>query len=115
MDYDGANQQQLTHLGSISLEPRISPDSPRLAFSSVTKSSWEIMMYSFDLNRLVSFPHFGGTNLSPAWSPDGLKLAFSSSRGGESEIYVADASGARPRRMTSSKGPDVSPARNGQT
>ncbi|MGA2459784.1 MAG: translocation protein TolB, partial [Terriglobales bacterium] len=26
MDYDGANQQQITHLGSISLSPRISPD-----------------------------------------------------------------------------------------
>ena len=26
MDYDGANQQQVTHLGTISLSPRISPD-----------------------------------------------------------------------------------------
>ena len=54
MDYDGANQQQVTHLGSISLSPRISPDGSRLAFSSATKSGWEILMYSFDLNRLVS-------------------------------------------------------------
>src|ERR1700681_2432032 len=81
MDYDGANQQQLTHLGSISLSPRISPDSSRLAFSSVTKSSWESMMYSFDLNRLVSFPRFGGMNLSPSWSPAG-KSAFSCSSNG---------------------------------
>ena len=115
MDYDGSNQRQISHLGSISLSPRISPDGSRLAFSSLTKSGWEIMMYSFDLNRIVSFPHFGGTNLSPAWSPDGLKLAFSSSRSGESEIYVADASGANPRRMTSSKGPDVSPVWNRKT
>ena len=55
MDYDGANQQQITHLGSISLSPRISPDSSRLAFSSATKSGWETLMYSFDLNRMVSF------------------------------------------------------------
>ena len=34
MDYDGANQHQITHLGSISLSPRISPDGSRLAFSS---------------------------------------------------------------------------------
>ncbi|MDT5014919.1 MAG: TolB protein, partial [Mycobacterium sp.] len=71
MDYDGANQHALTHLGSISLSPRISPDGSRLAFSSVVKSGWEIMMYSFDLNRMVSFPHFGGMNLSPSWSADG--------------------------------------------
>lgn len=93
MDYDGSSQHQITHLGSISLAPRISPDGSRLAFSSLTKSGWEIMMYSIDLNRAVSFPHLGGTNLSPAWSSDGMKLAFSSSRGGEPEIYVSDASG----------------------
>src|ERR1700686_3303708 len=51
MDYDGSNQHQITHLGSISLAPRISPDGSRLAFSSLTKSGWEIMMYSLELNR----------------------------------------------------------------
>jgi len=115
MDYDGANQHQVTHLGSISLSPRISPDGSRLAFSSLTKYGWEILMYSMDLNRLVSFPRFGGTNLSPAWSPDGTKLAFSSSRGGDPEIYVADQTGANPKRLTSYKGPDVSPVWNRKT
>jgi TolB protein len=111
MDYDGSNQRQLTHQASISLSPRISPDGSRLAFSSLTKSGWDILMYSMDLNRLVSFPHFGGTNLSPAWSPDGLHLALSSSR----QIYVCDASGANFHRMTTGRGPDVSPAWNRKT
>jgi TolB protein len=115
MDYDGSNQHQVTHLGSISLSPRVSPDGSRIAFSSLTKSGWEIMMYSLDLNRAVSFPHMGGTNLSPAWSGDGLKLSFSSSRGGAPEIYVADASGGNLRRMTTDKGPDVSPSWNRKT
>src|SRR5271155_1590034 len=53
MDYDGANQRQITHLNGISLSPRISPDGSRLAFSSMTKTGWEIMMYSMDLNRVV--------------------------------------------------------------
>jgi TolB protein len=115
MDYDGSNQHQVTHLGSISLAPRISPDGSRLAFSSLTKTGWEIMMYSIDLNRAVSFPHLGGTNLSPAWSGDGQKLAFSSSRGGEPEIYVSDTSGGNLHRMTTAKGPDVSPVWNRKT
>ena len=34
MDYDGSNQHQITHLGSISLSPRISPDGSRIAFSA---------------------------------------------------------------------------------
>ena len=115
MDYDGSNQRQLTHLDSIALSPRISPDGSRLAFSSLTKNGWDIMMYSLDLNRMVSFPRFGGTNLSPAWSGDGLKLGFSSSRAGESQIYVSDASGGNVRRLTSNKGPDVSPVWNRKT
>ena len=115
MDYDGANQHQITHQGSISLSPRISPDGSRLAFSSLTKSGWDILLFSMDLNRLISFPRFGGTNLSPAWSPDGTKLAFSSSRTGDPEIYVADQSGANLKRLTSFKMPDVSPVWNPKT
>jgi TolB protein len=115
MDYDGSNQHQITRLGSIALSPRVSPDGTRLAFSALTKSGWEIMMYSLELNRMISFPHMTGTNLSPAWSGDGTKLAFSSSRSGEPEIYVSDASGANPHRMTADKGPDVSPVWNRKT
>lgn len=115
MDYDGANQHPLTTLGTISLSPHISPDGSRLAFSSFNGSSWEIRMFSFDLNRIVSFPRFGGTNLTPAWSPDGARLAFSSSRGGSSEIYVSNQSGADPHHITSSRGHDVSPTWNRKT
>src|SRR6202000_3023912 len=35
MDYDGANQHAITHLGSISISPRVSPDNSRLAFASL--------------------------------------------------------------------------------
>ncbi len=115
MDYDGANQHPVTHLGSISLSPRVSPDGSRVAFSSLVKGGWEILMYSLELNRLVAFPRFGSTNLSPAWSPDGAKLAFSSSRSGDSEIYVVDSSGAGLKRITAFKGPDVSPVWNRKT
>jgi TolB protein len=115
MDYDGENQHQITHQGSISLSPRISPDGSRLAFSSITKGSWEILMYSVELNRLVTFPKFGGTNLSPAWSSDGTKLAFSSSRSGDPEIYTVDASGNNLKRLTTVKLPDVSPTWNPKT
>jgi TolB protein len=115
MDYDGANQHALTNLGTISLSPRISPDGSRLAFSSLTKAGWEILMYSIDLGRLVSFPRYGGVNLSPAWTSDGTRLAFSSSRSGDPEIYVADASGSNLKRITSFKGPDVSPVWNRKT
>jgi TolB protein len=115
MDYDGANQHQITQTGTIALSPRIAPDNSRLAFSAMGKNGWEIMMYSLDLGRLVAFPRFGGTNLSPAWSPDGTRLAFSSSRSGYPEIYLVDPSGGDLKRLTNDKGPDVSPTWNRKT
>ena len=115
MDYDGNNQQQLTHLGSITLSPRVSPDNSRVAFTEFGKSGVEIGMYSLDLNRMVSFPHYGGTNSSPAWAADGTHIAFSSSRTGDPEIYIADANGSNLKRVTAFKGPDVSPTWNPKT
>jgi len=115
MDYDGQSQKALTHLGSIALSPRISPDNSRLAFTSFAKGGVDIAMYSLELNRMVSFPRMGGTNLSPAWSADGTKIAFSSSRTGDPEIYIADANGSNLKRVTAFHGPDVSPTWNPKT
>ena len=115
MDYDGQNQKQLTHLGSIALSPRVSPDNSRVAFTEFGKSGVEIGMYSLDLGRMVAFPHYGGTNSSAAWAADGQHIAFSSSRTGDPEIYIADADGRNLRRVTAFKGPDVSPSWNPKT
>jgi TolB protein len=117
MDYDGANQHAVTHLGSISLSPRVSPDNSRVAFATLGREGWAVRMYSLELGRLVSFPAgtTGGSNQSPAWSADGAKIAFSSSRSGDPEIWVADASGSAPKRITYFKGPDVSPVWNPRT
>src|SRR5437016_11533170 len=95
MDYDGAGQSQLTHLRSIALSPRVSPDNSRVAFSGLVDSqrnpSWQILMYSLDLGRIVSFSRFGGGNFTPAWGSDNTRLAFSSSmRNGDPEIYSTD-------------------------
>lgn len=116
MDYDGANQKQITKLGTIALSPRISPDGSRLAFSGLTKEpSWQIMMYSMDLGRTVAFPRNGGDNFSPAWASDGTKIAFSSTmHSGLSEIVIADANGSGARRLSTGKG-DVSPVFNPKT
>jgi TolB protein len=117
MDYDGENQHAVTHMGSITLSPRVSPDNSRIAFSTLGKEGWAIRMFSFDLGRAVSFASgaAGGSNLTPAWSSDGAKIAFSSSRSGDSEVWVSDGSGGNPHRITSLKGPNVSPSWNPRT
>lgn len=117
MDYDGQNQHAITHLGSISLSPRISPDNSRLAFASLGREGWTVRMYSLELNRFVAFPAGvgGGSNQSPAWSADGSKVAFSSSRTGNPEIWLADASGGNLHKLTAFRGPNVAPTFNPRT
>ncbi len=115
MDYDGQGAHQVTHLGSISLSPHVSPDNSRIAFTSLGNTGWSIRMYSLVLNRTVAFQSPGGTTQSPAWSADGTKLAYSSSRSGDTQIYISDANGAGAKAVTSFRGPNVSPTWNPKT
>jgi len=119
MDYDGANQRQLTHLRSISLTPRWSPDSSRIAFTCYVPfrgiTSAQICMYSMASNRIIAFPRFRGTNSSPAWSPDGSQLAFMSSQTGDPEIYVSNTDGSHLHRITFAAGVSTSPTWNPKT
>ena len=121
MDYDGANPQQISHLKSIALTPRWSPDATRIAFTCYEPfrgvTSAQICMYSTASDRMIGFPRYRGTNSSPAWSPDGSEIAFMSSQSesGDPEIYVSDSAGAHPRRITFAAGVSTSPAWNPKT
>ncbi len=121
MDYDGANQHQLTELHTISLTPRWSPDATRIAFTCYARPGTssvltaQICVYSTLTNHLITWPRFRGTNASPAWSPDGSELMFMSSMLGNPELFITDASGQHPKRLTYSNGANTSPSWNPKT
>src|SRR5579863_9916640 len=119
MDYDGANQHELTALHSIALTPRWSPDASRIAFTCYPTAgailSAQICMYSALTGKLLSWPHYRGTNSSPAWSPDGSKIMFMSSMLGNPELFTADADGGHAKRLTFAVGASTSAAYNPKT
>jgi TolB protein len=121
MDYDGENQRQLTQIHTISLTPRWSPDATRVAFTcyaqpgSSSVLTAQICVYSTLTSHLISWPRFKGTNSSPSWSPDGSQLMFMSSMFGNPELFITDASGQRPKRLTYSNGANTSPSWNPKT
>ena len=115
MDYDGANQHAVTHLGTTSLSPRVSPDNSRLAFTSLGSDGFKIRMYSLLLGRMVAFPAGPGLNESAAWNPNGTQIAYSGSGPSDSEIFLADAQGNGAKRITNFHGPDASPTFNPRT
>lgn len=121
MDYDGENQHPLTQIHTISLTPRWSPDATRVAFTcyaqpgSSSVLTAQICVYSTLTGHLISWPRFKGTNSSPSWSPDGSQLMFMSSMFGNPELFITDASGQRPKRLTYSNGANTSPSWNPKT
>ena len=114
MDYDGADQHAVTHLGGIALSPRVSPDNSRIAFSTISNAGNQIRVFSLLLGRMVNFSQSGDLNITPAWSNSG-QLAWASSRAGNPEIYVGDASGGGAHRITNSRGSNSSPSWNPKT
>jgi len=120
MDYDGANQHQLTSLRGISLMPHWSPDSSRIAFTCFAPGrngvvSAQICMFSLVAGKMIAWPRYSGTNSSPSWSPDGSKIMFMSSMQGNPDLYIADANGGNQKRLTFSVGVNTSPAWNPKT
>jgi TolB protein len=54
--------------------------------------------------------NFKGSNSGPAWSPDGNRLAVVLTTSGNSEIYVVNAFGGGPQRLTYSQSIDTEPS-----
>jgi len=81
------------------LEPALSPDGRKLAFSSHRDGNWEIYILdeTGQLARLTYDTHFDG---APAWSPDGRYIAFESYRAGDLDIWVMKADGSELRNLT---------------
>jgi TolB protein len=108
-DCDGSNVQQLTHDGTISVGPSLSPNGRRLAYTSYKSGYPDI--YSIDLTsgsreHIIKFP---GTNTGAAFSPDGSRLACSISKDGNPELYVCSANGGGAHRLTHTPGVESSP------
>jgi TolB protein len=52
----------------------------------------------------------GVTSFAPAFSPDGRRIAFSMASNGNTDIFIIDADGGAPARLTNTPGVDTSPS-----
>lgn len=99
--------------------PTISPDGKRILFVSDAGLSQDIWIANRDGSNTRPLINWGDSDeTDPEWSPDGNSIAFASTRnGGRFNIWLADASGANLRQLTSNTGDNRQPryASNGLT
>jgi len=78
---------------------QFSPDSRRFTFvSSQPPQLWTAAADGTDLHQIT---HADGSVLSPgSWSPDGRKVIYDASINGNTDVFVIDAAGGLPKRLT---------------
>jgi Tol biopolymer transport system component len=94
-------------------DARYSPDGTRIAFASTRSGQsniWTCLSDGSDLRQMTSLDPGGFTAGSPSWSPDGRWIAFDSrSPQSASSIFLLDASGGTPKRLTGPGPSDIIP------
>jgi Tol biopolymer transport system component len=96
----------LTDTGAGAQFPDWSPDGKRIVFQTtpVRNGSFtyrDIFVINADGTGLTNLTHNSWyQDRRPAWSPDGTRIAFQSNRDGNDEIYLMNADGSNPLRLT---------------
>lgn len=118
MDYDGANQKPVARAAnSVLAFPAISPDGSKLAFARVFPKH-ELMLYSLDPIRALSYPNAPGLSAvaAPSFTPDGKQIVFGQSvNGGGMQIAIAGVDGREHRTLTGLHTTDGEPKVNPKT
>jgi TolB protein len=116
MDWDGSNQKQITQFRSLSIEPAISPDSSKIAFTSYVRGNPGIFLFSVDpVRQLPFYNQVASLNATPEFTPDGKQILYSSSASGWAQIYIANLDGSNLRRISSTSAIEVEPKVNPKT
>jgi serine/threonine protein kinase len=89
-----------------------SPDGKKIVFNSGRSGLIEIWVANADGTQPIPLTSLGGINNDfPRWSPDGHWIVFRhAAADGKSEVWVVDAEGGTPRRVTNGPAEDDEPS-----
>jgi len=90
MDLQTGNVTQITNSNEYDSAPSWSPDGLFLAYETYINENLEIAVVNVDSKEVIQLTYDSASDHSPAWAPDGRHIAFVSSRGGDSDMWLAD-------------------------
>jgi hypothetical protein len=108
MNADGTGQTRISNDNFEDLDGAWSPDGLKIAYArwdtdaSDERINMQIFVMSPDGSGQTPLTDLTSNSSGPAWSPDGSRIAFSSDRSGAREIWVMNADGSSPVRVTTS-------------
>lgn len=107
MDKNGKNEQSITKGPgrAMNVEPAVSPDGRKIAFSSDRSGKPMIYVMNLDGSGVTRLTFAGHYNSTPSWSPDGKKLAFAGYDKSKSnfDIFTVNVNGSGLERLTSAR------------
>lgn len=106
--FDMTTPQRLTKEQSLVVAPSWTPNGAGVLFTSYRAHQPSLFQVDVASKRVT--PVGGGRYVAGVWSPDGRKIAAVREEGGNSDIYLLDASGRVLDRLTDHWGIDVSPS-----
>ena len=98
-------------------QPALAPDGQHVAFVSARSGTPELWRAQRDGRAALRLTHFDGATVgTPAWSPNGQQIALEVFMEGQADVYVLDAAGGPPYRLTTHTANDRAPhwSRDGQ-
>jgi TolB protein len=109
MDWDGANQRQITRHNALSILPSWSADSERLVYTSFARGTSDMYIIARRGGTRIHVPTGLNLNTSATFSPKSNDIAFVGSVAGNPDIYVIKDDGTNLRRLTSSSSIESTP------
>ena len=99
-DFDAHGAQAVTTDGAIVAKPAWVPGRLALYYTSYARGNPDIFYHSLSSGQRSKIAAYSGLNTSAAASPDGAKVAMVLSKAGSANIWVCNADGSNPKRLT---------------
>ena len=99
-DFDAHGAQAVTTDGAIVAKPAWMPGRLALYYTSYARGNPDIFYHSLSSGQRNKIAAYSGLNTSAAAAPNGAKVAMVLSKAGSANIWVCNADGSNPKRLT---------------